>query len=123
MHGFDKIQNFDVLTTSFLDLVKLGSKLSLILIILAEVERSLFLLIELRNHIAAISLICAMYGALFTTRRRTFRRQRIAVSLFEYVRNIVDFRSGTLSYLRRHLKSNQKESKKKPNHCNREIAR
>lgn len=65
VHGVAKIQGFSDLSAVFPDPIGLGSKLSLILAIGAEVGASLLLMVGLASRLAAIPLAFTMLVALF----------------------------------------------------------
>ncbi len=62
-HGFSKLMNYSAMSSSFPDPIGVGSQVSLILAIFAEVLCSLFLIIGLFTRFAAIPLIVTMMVA------------------------------------------------------------
>ena len=64
-HGLAKLNNFGQLADSFLDPFGWGSKMSLILIILAELGCSALLILGLFTRLAAFSLLFSMAIAIF----------------------------------------------------------
>jgi putative oxidoreductase len=65
VHGVAKIQGFGQMSTGFPDPLGLGSQLSLIMAIAAEVGCSILLIIGLGSRLAAIPLAFTMFVALF----------------------------------------------------------
>lgn len=64
-HGIEKINNYEILYTTFPSIFGMGSNLSLILIIAAEAGCSLLLIIGLFVRPAAIALAFSMFVATF----------------------------------------------------------
>lgn len=64
-HGLQKVENFDTLSTTFADPIGLGSKLSLILIIMAEIGGSLLVILGLVTRPAALAVMFGMFVAAF----------------------------------------------------------
>ncbi|MCD8102438.1 MAG: DoxX family protein [Alistipes sp.] len=64
-HGIQKVENFDALSTTFADPVGMGSKLSLILIILAEIGGSALVVLGLLTRPAALAVVFGMFVAAF----------------------------------------------------------
>lgn len=64
-HGFAKIANFSELSTTFFDPIGWGIKTSLIMIILAEVGASLFVILGALTRLAALALVFALAMAAF----------------------------------------------------------
>ena len=62
-HGINKLMHFDMLLTRFPDPIGIGSQLSLILVVFAEVICSVFLVFGLFNRLALIPLIMTMLVA------------------------------------------------------------
>lgn len=58
-HGWQKLQNFDMLSTVFPDPLGVGSTISLVLIILAEFGCSLLIIIGLFTRLATFRLFLA----------------------------------------------------------------
>jgi|GraSoiStandDraft_43_1057313.scaffolds.fasta_scaffold263402_1 putative oxidoreductase len=56
-HGFDKLMNFSRLSTRFADPLHVGSKASLVLVILAEVVCSLLVVVGLGTRVAAAIVV------------------------------------------------------------------
>lgn len=69
VHGVAKIQGFGEMSQAFPDPIGLGSKLSLIMAIGAEVGCSLLLIVGLMSRVAAIPLAFTMIVALFVVHR------------------------------------------------------
>lgn len=66
-HGVAKLENFDHLLQTFPDPLGVGVGLSLILIIMAEVGASCFLIVGFLTRLAVIPLIFSMIVAAFFT--------------------------------------------------------
>lgn len=66
-HGIAKIQNYNMLFDSFPDPIGLGSKASLIMIILTEVVGSVFIIVGFLVRPAALALAFGMFTASFLT--------------------------------------------------------
>lgn len=66
-HGIDKIMNFSSLESTFPDPIGLGSKWSLIMIILCEAGCSVLLILGLFTRLAVLPLIFSMTIAAFFT--------------------------------------------------------
>ncbi|MEP6465052.1 MAG: DoxX family protein [Parafilimonas sp.] len=64
-HGYMKIVNFSTMQYQFYSFMGIGSKLSLILAIFAEVFCALFIVLGLFTRLAAIPLIITMLVAIF----------------------------------------------------------
>lgn len=64
-HGLAKLNNFDQLADSFLDPIGWGNKMSLIMIIFAELGCSVLLILGLFTRLAAIPLLFSMCIAIF----------------------------------------------------------
>ena len=64
-HGLPKISDFHVLATSFYDPLRIGHRLSLILVILAELFCSMFIVLGLFTRIAALIIVINMSVAVF----------------------------------------------------------
>ena len=64
-HGLPKLTKFASMQSSFFDLLGIGSKWSLILVIFAEVFCAILLIIGLFSRFAAIPLIITMVVAIF----------------------------------------------------------
>lgn len=65
VHGVQKVQGFSAMSEAFPDPIGLGSQLSLILAIGAEVGASLLLIVGLGTRLAAVPLAFTMFVALF----------------------------------------------------------
>lgn len=65
-HGYDKLQNFNERVVGFHSFLGLGSKVSLILAIFAEVFCALFVVIGLFTRLSVIPLIITMLVAIFS---------------------------------------------------------
>ncbi|MDR2065651.1 MAG: DoxX family protein [Prevotellaceae bacterium] len=79
-HGLTKLNHFDELATNFLDPVGLGSRLSLIMIISAEIVCSIFLIFGLFTRIAVIPLLFSMMIAIFIAHAADpFAKKELAV--------------------------------------------
>ena len=65
-HGWMKIVNYEVLKTQFLDFLGLGSQISLILAITAEILCSILLIFGLYTRVVLIPLIVTMLVAIGT---------------------------------------------------------
>lgn len=65
-HGWIKIVNFEVLKTQFLNFLGLGSQISLILAITAEILCSILLIFGLYTRVVLIPLIITMLVAIGT---------------------------------------------------------
>ncbi len=65
VHGIAKVQGFSEMSAAFPDPIGLGSKLSLIMAIGAEVGCSLLLIVGVASRLAAIPLAITMLVALF----------------------------------------------------------
>lgn len=65
MHGIDKLANFEVLSYSFPDPLGMGSHLSLVLVILAEVFCALTFIGGFLFRISLLPMIFAMFIAFF----------------------------------------------------------
>lgn len=64
-HGWQKIENFQLMSAGFPDPIGVGSSASLVLIIFAEVGCSLLIILGLFTRIATIPLIIGMIVAAF----------------------------------------------------------
>jgi len=64
-HGLPKISNFSELSTSFYDPLRVGHRGSLILVILAEMFCSMFLVLGLFTRIAAFIIVFSLSVAVF----------------------------------------------------------
>lgn len=64
-HGLAKLSDFATLETAFADPIGLGSQLSLMMIIAAEVGASILLILGLATRLAALALAFAMCVAAF----------------------------------------------------------
>lgn len=64
-HGLEKLQNFDTYSQGFPDPIGLGSELSLMLVIAAELFASIFVIIGFLTRLSLIPLIFSMSVALF----------------------------------------------------------
>ena len=64
-HGLPKISNFQELSVSFYDPFRIGHRLSLILVILAELFCSMFLVLGLFTRIAALIIVINLSIAVF----------------------------------------------------------
>lgn len=71
-HGWIKIVNFEVLKTQFLNFLGLGSQISLILAITAEILCSILLIFGLYTRVVLIPLIITMLVAIGTHRWQIF---------------------------------------------------
>ena len=65
MHGIDKLANFEVLSYSFPDPLGMGSHLSLVLVILAEVFCALTFIGGFLFRISLLPMLFAMFVAFF----------------------------------------------------------
>lgn len=65
MHGIDKLANFEVLSYSFSDPLGMGSHLSLVLVILAEVFCALTFIGGFLFRISLLPMLFAMFIAFF----------------------------------------------------------
>jgi len=65
LHGWQKITNFEMLSTVFPDPLGIGASASLVLIILAEVGCSLLIIFGIFTRLAAIPLMFGMAVAAF----------------------------------------------------------
>jgi putative oxidoreductase len=65
MHGIDKLANFEVLSYSFPDPLGMGSHLSLVLVILAEVFCALTFICGFLFRISLLPMLFAMFIAFF----------------------------------------------------------
>jgi putative oxidoreductase len=68
-HGVPKIANFNEWQNSFYNLLHIGSRLSLILSIFAEVFASMFLVLGLFTRVAALLLVIDLAVAIFLYNR------------------------------------------------------
>jgi putative oxidoreductase len=66
-HGLPKISNFNSLAGSFYDPLRIGHRLSLILVILAELFCSMFIVLGLFTRIAAMVIVINLAVAVFIT--------------------------------------------------------
>jgi putative oxidoreductase len=64
-HGLPKISNFHELAGSFYDPLRIGHRLSLILVILAELFCSMFIVLGLFTRIAALIIVINLSVAVF----------------------------------------------------------
>lgn len=64
-HGYSKLVAFNTLKHTFMNFMGLGSTVSLLLIIFAEVFCSVFLILGLFTRFAAIPIIIAMFVVVF----------------------------------------------------------
>ena len=64
-HGLPKISNFNTLVGSFYDPFRIGHRLSLILVILAELFCSMFIVLGLFTRIAAFVIVINLTVAVF----------------------------------------------------------
>ncbi len=64
-HGLAKLNNFDQMANSFLDPIGWGSKMSLIMVIFAELGCSILLVLGLFTRLAIIPLLFSMSIAIF----------------------------------------------------------
>jgi putative oxidoreductase len=64
-HGLPKISNFSELSTSFYDPFRFGHRNSLVLVILAELFCSMFLVLGLFTRIAAFIIVISLSVAVF----------------------------------------------------------
>jgi putative oxidoreductase len=64
-HGLPKISSFNELSASFYDPLRIGHRLSLILVILAELFCSMFLILGLFTRIAALIIVINLSVAVF----------------------------------------------------------
>ncbi len=64
-HGLQKLQNFETFSQGFMDPIGLGPKLSLILVMSAELGASFFLLVGLLTRLSLMPLMFAMGVAFF----------------------------------------------------------
>jgi putative oxidoreductase len=64
-HGWDKLQHFSEKSHNFLDPLHIGSSLSLLLVVFAEVICSCFLILGLFTRLACIPLILEMLVIIF----------------------------------------------------------
>ena len=64
-HGLPKISNFSELSTTFYDPLRVGHRGSLILVILAEMFCSMFLVLGLFTRIAAFIIVFSLSVAVF----------------------------------------------------------
>jgi putative oxidoreductase len=64
-HGLPKISNFQEMSLSFYDPFRIGHRLSLILVILAELFCSMFLVLGLFTRIAALIIVINLSIAVF----------------------------------------------------------
>ncbi len=64
-HGLPKISNFNSLAVSFYDPFRIGHRLSLILVILAELFCSMFIVLGLFTRIAALVIVINLTVAVF----------------------------------------------------------
>lgn len=71
-HGWIKIVNFEVLKTQFLNFLGLGSQISLILAITAEILCSILLIFGIYTRVVLIPLIITMLVAIGTHRWQIF---------------------------------------------------
>ena len=78
-HGWQKLQNFDMLSTVFPDPLGVGSTISLVLIILAEFGCSLLIIIGLFTRLATLPLIFGMaIAAIFVHANDPFATKELA---------------------------------------------
>ena len=66
IHGYDKMTKFSSLQNNFYSFFGLGSKISLILAIFAEVLCALFVVLGLFTRLAVVPLIITMLVAIFS---------------------------------------------------------
>jgi len=64
-HGYLKMMNFSEMQTRFYSFLGLGSRISLIMAIFAEVFCSLFIILGLFTRFAAVALVITMLVAIF----------------------------------------------------------
>lgn len=64
-HGLPKISDFSALSTTFYDPLRVGHRMSLILVILAELFCSMFLVLGLFTRIAAFIIVFSLSVAVF----------------------------------------------------------
>jgi putative oxidoreductase len=64
-HGLPKISNFNTLVGNFYDPFRIGHRLSLILVILAELFCSMFIVLGLFTRIAAMVIVINLFVAVF----------------------------------------------------------
>src|SRR5664279_4310469 len=64
-HGLPKISNFNTIVGSFYDPFRIGHRLSLILVILAELFCSMFIVLGLFTRIAALVIVINLTVAVF----------------------------------------------------------
>lgn len=82
-HGWAKLMNFGPLAGSFPDPIGLGSTVSLVLIILAEVGCSLLLIFGLLTRLATLPLMFGMGVAIFSIHANDpFQVKELAVVYF-----------------------------------------
>jgi putative oxidoreductase len=70
-HGLPKISNFHELAGSFYDPLRMGHRLSLILVILAELFCSMFIILGLFTRIAALIIVINLSVAVFIVNHGT----------------------------------------------------
>jgi len=78
-HGYDKLQNFNARVIGFHSFLGLGSKISLILAIFAEVFCALFVVIGLFTRLSVIPLIITMIVAISASANRPILDSELAI--------------------------------------------
>ena len=82
-HGFDKLMNYAQLSQSFPDIIGLGSKAALNLIIFAEFGCSILLILGLFTRLATVPLIIGMSVAAFAAQAgQSFAAKELAIVYF-----------------------------------------
>jgi putative oxidoreductase len=81
-HGYDKITNFGSLQYKFMNLMHIGSRISLMLVIFAEFFCGILFILGLFTRFACVPLIIAMCVALFVFTKGDFFGKGEASALY-----------------------------------------
>lgn len=97
-HGFMKLEHFNTLQADFHNFMGLGSKLSLILVIFAEVICSSLIVLGLFTRLAALPLVIAMLVVIFSADAgKPFLESELALAYFAAFTTILFCGPGKIS--------------------------
>ena len=71
-HGYDKISHFNTMQEKFMDILHLGTTVSLVLVILAEFFCAILLILGLFTRLACVPLVIEMSVTLFIVHHGDF---------------------------------------------------